>query len=376
MELLLTIAYYFLVRLVFIDYKLLPFNLFWKFMVCGLYVSAALTEILLLGQFTPYSKYAFVQSYVVQMAPEYGGYVKDVYVQANQPVKKGDPLFQMAPEPWADRVREHQAQLALAHSSVATLKAQLEEATARVTQSEGQLTLAQEKLSELSEAQKKNAVSLIRIQQEEQGVKNAQAQLSVDRAAQQAAQIAYEAQVDGIHAQVAEIEAKLATAQYNLDHTIIRAPSDGYVPNMQLHPGSFIRLKEPVMPFVSTEEQWVVGGFDQRGMQHVQVGDKAEIAFEMYPGEVFQAEVVSIAWANSGAQGVPSGVLPNENMNHPSMYFVIRLKLTEDNPDYPVRFGASALIAIHTKGTADALVFLRQIEIRSESYLNYLFNPF
>jgi multidrug resistance efflux pump len=145
---------------------------------------------------------------------------------------------------------------------------------------------------------------------------------------------------------------------------------------MQLYPGSFIRLKEPVMPFVSTEEQWVLGGFDQRGMQHVQVGDKAEIAFEMYPGEVFQAEVVSIAWANSGAQGMPSGVLPNENMNHPSMYFVIRLKLTEENPDYPVRFGASALIAVHTKDTADALVFLRQIEIRSESYLNYLFNPF
>ncbi len=376
MELLLTIAYYFFIRLIFIDYKLLPFNLFWKFVVCGLYVSAALTEILLLGQFTPYSKYAFVQSYVVQMAPEYGGYVAEVYVQANEPVKKGDPLFRMDGQAWKDRVREYEAQLALAHSSVATLKAQVDEAQARVTQSEGQLDLAKEKLDELSEAKKKNAVSLIRIQQEEQGVKNAEAQLSVERAELKAAQIAYDAMVDDQHAQIAEIQAKLDTAQYNLRHTIIRAPSDGYVPNMQLYPGSFIRMKQPVMPFVNSEKQWILGGFDQRGMQHVQIGDKAEIAFEMYPGQVFEAEVVSIGWANSGSQGIPSGVLPAENANHPSMGFAIRLKLTEDNPDFPVRFGASALVAVHTKGTIDALILLRQLEIRSESYLNYLFNPF
>ena len=66
MELLITIAYIFLVRLIFFDYKLLRFNLFWKFFVFGLYFAAALTEVTLLGQFTPYSKEAFVQAYVVR----------------------------------------------------------------------------------------------------------------------------------------------------------------------------------------------------------------------------------------------------------------------------------------------------------------------
>ena len=376
MELLITIAYYFFVRLIFIDYKLLPFNLFWKFVVCGLYVSAALTEILLLGQFTPYSKYSFVQSYVVQMAPEYGGYVEDVYVQANERVKKGDPLFKMDPSTWEHRVREYEAQLAMTRSDVETLKAQVDAAQARLVQSQAQLELNEEKLREFTAAKQKNAVSEIRIQQEEQNVKNAKAQLAVDQAQLRAAQIAYDAMIDGTHAQIAEIEAKLATAKYNLDHTIIRAPSDGYVPNMQLYPGSFIRLKQPVMPFVNDEDHWILGGFDQRGMQHVEVGDKAEIAFEMYPGKVFEAEVISIGWATAGAQGQPSGALPQEGVNHPSMEFAICLKLTEEDPNYPIRFGASALIAVYTKESPDALVFLRQLEIRSESYLNYLFNPF
>ncbi len=376
MELLLTIAYYFFVRLIFIDYKLLPFNLFWKFVVCGLYCGAALTEILLLGQFTPYSKFAFAQAYVVQMAPEYGGMVDKVYVQANEHVKKGDPLFRMDGQEWRDRVKEYEAQLVLAKAQVATMESQVVEGKARVTQSEAQLAVNKARLGEFSQAKEKNAVSVIRIQQEEQSVKDAEAQLAVDKATLRSAEAAYNAMIDGEHAQVAEIEAKLATAKYNLEHTIIRAPSNGYVPNMQLYPGAFIRLKQPVMPFVNTEEYWVLGSFDQRGMQHVEVGDKAAIAFEMYPGEVFPAEVVSIGWATSGAQGIPSGVLPNEGVNHPSMEFAIRLKITEPNPDYPMHFGASALIAVFTKDAMDALVVLRQIEIHSESYLNYLFNPF
>ncbi|WP_309396171.1 HlyD family secretion protein [Cerasicoccus maritimus] len=375
MELLLTIAYYFLVRLIFIDYKLLPWNLFFKFVVCALYGGAALTEVLMLGQYTPYSKFAFTQAYVVQMAPEFGGRVDEVYVQANERVKKGDPLFKMDAQPWEDRVREHEAQLVLAKTQVAAMDAQVEEAQARVEQAKAQLALDQEKLSELTAANQKNAVATIRIQQQEQSVRNSEAQLKVNQAALRASLIAYDAKLDGVHAQVAEIEAKLASAKYNLEHTIIRAPANGYVPNMQLYPGSFIRMKSPVMPFVNEEEYWIVGGFDQRGMQHVREGDKAEIAFEMYPGEVFEAEVVSIGWASYGAQGIPSGVL-QEGQNHPSMEFAIRLKLTEENPKYPMRFGAASLVAVHSKEAIDLLVVIRQIEIRSESYLNYLFNPF
>ena len=50
MEIIVTIAYFFLVRMIFFDYKLLRFNLFWKFVVFGIYAGAALTEIIALGQ--------------------------------------------------------------------------------------------------------------------------------------------------------------------------------------------------------------------------------------------------------------------------------------------------------------------------------------
>jgi hypothetical protein len=37
MEVIVTLAYFFLVRMVFFDYKLLRFNMFWKFAVFGIY---------------------------------------------------------------------------------------------------------------------------------------------------------------------------------------------------------------------------------------------------------------------------------------------------------------------------------------------------
>ena len=60
MEILLTLAYVFLVRLVFFEYRWLPWNLFTGMVVWGLYAAAALTEIILLGQYTPYSDRVFV----------------------------------------------------------------------------------------------------------------------------------------------------------------------------------------------------------------------------------------------------------------------------------------------------------------------------
>jgi multidrug resistance efflux pump len=119
MEIIVTLAYFFLVRLVFFDYKWLRFNLFWKFVVFGIYIGAAMTEIIALGQYTPYSKELLVESRVLQIAPEYGGIVKEVQAKANVPLKKGDPLFLMDPAPRQAKVDEIRAQLAEADYELA-----------------------------------------------------------------------------------------------------------------------------------------------------------------------------------------------------------------------------------------------------------------
>ena len=130
------------------------------------------------------------------------------------------------------------------------------------------------------------------------------------------------------------------------------------------------------MTFISSEEHWIVAKTLQNGVQRLAPGDKAEVAFAMYPGKVFDAEVVSVVWENGNAQGVPSGRLPAEQRVRPAREFFVRLRMTEQDPKYPLRFGARATVAMYSKECADFLKLLRQIEIQSESFLNYLFNPF
>ncbi|MDX2459767.1 MAG: HlyD family secretion protein [Gammaproteobacteria bacterium] len=376
MELLITIAYIFLIRLIFFDYSLLRYNLFWKFVTFGLWVGAALTEVIFLGQYAPYSKEMFVQSYVVQMAPEFGGLVKEVHVTQNEPVKKGDPLFQMDPEPWQYKVNHLQAQLAAADTDVAELNQQVVEAIAGVRRVESNLEVTRVQYGQFKSAAEKSAVSQLRLEAVEKDMLVLEAELESARAAQRAAEIALHSEVGDKHTAVAEVLAELAQAKYKLEHTTVRAPSDGYVSNLQIYPGSFVRLKQPVMSFINSEEHWLLATVPQRGIHRLRPGDKAQVAFEMYPGKIFDAEVENVVWAVGEAQGIPGGQLPRTGQLRGSELFTVRLRMKKEDPDYPLRFGASGLVAMYSTDAADFLLVLRSIELQSESFLDYLYNPF
>jgi multidrug resistance efflux pump len=316
MEILATIAYFFLVRLVFFEYQWLRFTLVWKFVVFGLYIAAGLTEVILLGQYTPYSKQAFLERPVIQMAPEFGGLVKAVHVAPNVPVKKGDLLFEMDPTPWQTKVDELTPQVDIARRHYEDSKALVEAKAQR-----------EELLQQRRDA-------------------------------------------------LAAVEAELEKAQYNLDNAKILAPADGYVVNLQLRPGNFIRLKQPVVTFVSSEEAWLVALIRQRGAEHVRAGDKAQVAFEMYPGRIFEAEVESVVYALGDAQLTASGLIPMASRIHSSDLLPVKLRITAQDPDHPLRFAASGLVAIFTEPSPEFCVALRKIEIQSESFLFYVYNPF
>ena len=175
--------------------------------------------------------------------------------------------------------------------------------------------------------------------------------------------------------EVDTLKADLAKAQYHLDHTVIMAPSDGYVVNLQLREGIFIRLKAPVITFVDTKEYYLVGKVLQRATQWIDPGDEVEVALEMYPGQIFKAEVQNVVWASGKAQISPSGRLPTDKELLPPDDFAVKIRFKENDPQRPLRFGSSGIAAIFS-GRCDACKVLRQLEIRSESWLNYIYNPF
>lgn len=316
MEIIVTLAYLFLVRLVFFEYRWLPWNLATGILVWGLYAGAALTEIVLLGQYTPYSDRVFVERPVVQMATYLGGQVEEVYVKPGQKINKGDPLYKMDPAPIQARLDEANANLAKAR----------------------QLLQDSQKLVE----RKVLAQEALNVKQDDFDA----AKADVDRYA------------------------------YELQQTLAVAPSNGYVINLQLRAGQFVRLKAPVMSFVSTDEVWLVMAIRQEGAQYVAPNQEVEFALTMYPGEVFKATVGGLIAGAGEAQLSLSGQLPDVSSIHDIGYFALRVTLDEQQLDAPMVFGASGLGAVNTGQGADIFWLLRRIEIQSESLLNYVYNPF
>jgi multidrug resistance efflux pump len=189
----------------------------------------------------------------------------------------------MEPQPWQNRVNEYEALLAAAGTDVQQMSQNVMKARADLAETEANLKGARAKYEMISNAAKRDAVSRIHLEEIEQRVAALKAKLQADKAKLREVELAFDSKVGSEHTEIAKVMAEMATARYRLENTIIRAPSDGYVSNLQLYPGSFIRLKTPVMTFINSEQQWIVAKMNQRGIQHVRPGDHAEIALKMYP---------------------------------------------------------------------------------------------
>jgi len=344
MEVLVSIAYFSLVWLVFFRFKLIRFNLFWKFVVCGIYVMAALTEVVMLGQTTPYSKELIVERFVVPLAPIWGGLVKEVHVLPNTPLLKGDPIFSMDPEPWIDKQKTAESLKSQAIAEKKSINASLAAANRLLYDAK---RLVPKKLMAAQELD----IRTDRVN----GIK---------------------ASIKAIDAKIASLQADAEKARYNVEHATVTAPYDGYVVDLQLRAGAFIRLKTPVVAFVSTESLYLMAQVNQRAVQWIKPGDKADYALSMYPGEMFQAEVVDVIWATGRAQLSPSAILPKEEEINPSEIFYIKLRPLNNDPKHLLNFGSSGMVAIYTGQAADVFILLRKLELQSESFLNYIYNPF
>lgn len=72
----------------------------------------------------------------------------------------------------------------------------------------------------------------------------------------------------GEHSQIASLKAQLAEAKYNLEQTIVRAPSDGYVTRVLIRPGTYAASLplRPVMVFIPDQKRQIVAQFRQNSL--------------------------------------------------------------------------------------------------------------
>lgn len=249
--------------------KIVPWNTFWK--ISPVIWMVLLFVILLIPMtWGAPSGPILVLRQAVAIVPNVAGEVIDVPVEPNKPLKAGDVLFRIDPAPYEAQVR----------------------------QIEAQLELAKIRLAQATELEQKKAGPLTNVQQRQ--------------------------------AEVDQLNAQLAAAKWNLDKTVVRAPSDGFVTNVGLRKGARVAAfpVAAVMAFIETAD--TIGGVQVQQIyaRHVAPDQSVELAFKFLPGKVYGGRVVALLPATALGQGQATGSAI-QRVDILPVPFVVRIKLDD-----------------------------------------------
>ena len=135
--------------------------------------------------------------------------------------------------------------------------------------------------------------------------------------------------------------ADLRIAEFNLDQTVVRAPTDGYVTQLALRPGVMaVPLPlAPVMTFVHTEAQFYTAAFRQNSLQRLQPGFEAEFLFRALPGKVFKGRIDEVIPAIGESQFQARGALLGTDALRTNGRVFAKLTITDDLSEYHLPLG-------------------------------------
>lgn len=325
----------------------------------------------------PFSTNARIYFTTVPILPSVKGRVIEVPVEdrTNQHLEAGEVLFKIDPKPYEYIVGEKRAGLADAEASVAQLKASVDQASAATGKAKAQLQLAQENYDRQLTLFQKNVVAQATLDTATRNLEASKQATAEVIAAEDRARQAYGATVDGEHTAIVRLRNELADAQNNLDDTVVRAPTGGFVTQLALRPGVYVVPApfRPAMIFIndSQRDRALVAAFQQNALQRVKVGDQAEVLFKAIPGRVFKARVRIVIDAIASGQLQTTGTLVNVEAL-PADRALVWLDLVDATSGYTVPLGSAGEAAIYTEHFHE-LSLLRKILLRMRSWQNYVF---
>lgn len=254
----------------------------------------------------PWTRDGQVRANIVGIAPRVAGPIVSIPVHDNQPVKKGDLLFEIDPS---------------------TYQAAVDAAAAKVQQTEA-LTLQEEQnLERQTQLYKTNVVGQQAYQDAQDQYASAMANESVARA-------------------------QLETAQLNLSYTKVVAPVDGYLTNVNTSPGTYVNAGEQLLALVDATSFWVAGYFKETQISQVKPGDVAQITLMGHSGQPFSGTVESTGWAIFIQDGATVQLIPEVAQTidwvRLPQRFPVRIQIT-GKPPVPLRIGQTVSISIRTK---------------------------
>jgi HlyD family secretion protein len=241
----------------------------------------------------------------VQVGAQVSGRVVKVSVDFNSPVKKGDVLAEIDPRVFDAQVNQ--------------TRAQIEAARASLKRSEATLIVNETVLARVRKLQKERLSTEAELDQAE-GNRNVA-----------------KADVAASEAQLAQLQAALASVATTLQYTRITAPIDGIVITRSIDPGQTVAssFSAPVLFVIAPnlQQMQVLADIDEADVGKVKEGMPATIVVDAFPGDSFHGTVTQIRYS------------PNDVLGVVTYSAVIEVA----NPELKLRPGMTATVTTETR---------------------------
>ena len=314
---------------------------------------------------------AYIDGRIHLVSARVQGKVTEVRVRDNQPVKAGEPLLLIDPEPFAVResaavsaVSGAAADLVAARKDVEAAKAQLLQLSAGIEAARARTSLAAARRSQASrdavrmkQLFEKQVVSRETFEKAQTDAEVAKAQddvakeeLRLAEAAipTQEAQIAQrEARVAQQQAQVRQRESALAEAKLFHRYTTVLSPADGYVTRKSVEAGQVVSPGQSLLAVAALDNVWVMANYKETDIERIRPGQEVEIRVDTFKGKKFKGTVDSIM----AGTGSAFALFPPENASGNYVKVVQRVPVKivlsrGEDPAHILRIGMSVVPTI------------------------------
>lgn len=298
---------------------------------------------------------AQIDADISPVIPRVAGYVKEVRVKDNQRVKKGDTLLILDDRDLQIKLEQaeaaytaaqnnlnvaeastnaSQANIYTSQANVATVQAQIEAAKVnvwRATQDYNRYanlikdhSITQQQF-EQAQAAKQTAERQLKILEEQRNAASRQTNAAASQSH------ATSRQIGVANATIQQRQADIDNAKLNLSYTVITAPEDGLVANVNIQPGQFLNAGQSLFSIVIDKKIWVTANFKETQLDKMKPGQKVIVHVDAFSSHDFEAKIASFA----PATGAKFSLLPPDNASGNFVKVVQRVpvKIEFTNPN-------------------------------------------
>lgn len=278
--------------------------------VCGRFLRISSDE---------YTDNAQVKQHLTPVNTRVQGFIKKIYFEEYQKVKKGDTLVVIEDIEYRLKVAQAEADYHNAlvgknamYTTINTTQNNILVTDAAIDEQRIRLENAETDYKRYQELVKEEAVTpqqFDRVRTDYAATKARYEQLIRQKQSTSLVKQEQTQRLEQNEAAIKLAEAALELAKLNLSYTVILATTDGVTGRKEIHEGELVQQGQTLVTLVDGTEKWVIANYKETQTTNMYIGQKVKINVDAIPGVRFEGKISSI----SDATGSAYSIIPQDN---------------------------------------------------------------